>query len=228
MYFDVSNVLVTNSFALRISSGSTSNVSGTSNNSTTAGRNTSSTDKVIVYDVPLNAPSQIIYQDVTDLAIGGVIDIVDKIGPTGPTGTQGPVGAPATTTYTSVWSAAGLNFVGTPTNSRYVRYGDHVIFSIKIDFSNVVAVGTGQYRLTLPFIPLTGFSFVYSGIVDVAGNFGGATYNIVANNASGSAFIDLFYLGTNDVRTALTGVAPVTLTSASTIYVSGSFIANAV
>ena len=228
MYFDVSNVLVTNSFALRISSGSTSNVSGTSNNSTTAGRNTSSTDKVIVYDVPLNAPSQIIYQDVTDLAIGGVIDIVDKIGPTGPTGTQGPVGAPATTTYTSVWSATGLNFVGTPTNSRYVRYGDHVIFSIKIDFSNVVAVGTGQYRLTLPFIPLTGFSYVYSGIVDVAGNFGGATYNIVANNASGSAFIDLFYLGTNDVRTALTGVAPVTLTSASTIYVSGSFIANAV
>jgi hypothetical protein len=228
MYFDVSGVLVTNSFALRISSGSSSNVPGTTNNSTTAGRNLASADKVIVYDVPLNAPSQIIYQDVTDLAIGGVIDIVDKIGPTGPQGIEGPVGAPNTTTYTPVWSGTGLNFVGTPTSGRYVRYGDHVIFNIKIDFSNVVAVGTGQYRLTLPFIPLTGFSYVYSGIVDVAGSFSGATYNIVSNNASGSAFIDLFYLGTNDVRTALTGVAPVTLTSASTIYVSGSFIANAV
>ena len=75
MYFDVSNVLITNSFALRLTSGNTSNVPGTSNNSTTAGRNLSSTDKVIVYDVPLNAPTQIIYQDVTDLAIGGVIDL---------------------------------------------------------------------------------------------------------------------------------------------------------
>jgi hypothetical protein len=79
----------------------------------------------------------------------------------------------------------------------------------------------------LPFIPATGFSFMYVGVVDVAGGYSGASYNIIANNQSGSAFIDLFYLGTNDVRTALTGAAPATLTSASTIHINGTFIANA-
>jgi len=228
MYFDVSNVLVTNSLALRLTSGSTSTVPGTTNNSTTAGRNLSSADKVIVYEVPLNAPSQIVYQDVTDLSIAGVIDIVDKIGPTGPTGEAGPVGEPATTTYTPVWSGTGLTYIGTPTNGRYVRYGDHVTFSIRVDFSNVSSVGTGQYRLTLPFIPATGFSFMYTGVVDVAGGYSGATYNVVANNLSGSAFIDLYYMATNGQRTALTGAAPATLTSASTIHINGTFIANAV
>jgi hypothetical protein len=228
MYFDVSEVLVTNSFALRLTSGSTSNVPGTTNNSTTAGRNLTSTDKIIVYEVPLNAPSQIIYQDVTDLSIAGVVDIVDKIGPTGPQGDSGPVGEPETTSYTPVWSAAGLTFVGTPTNGRYIRYGDNVTFSIRVDFTNVTNVGTGQYRLTLPFIPATGFSFMYTGVVDVSGSYSGTTYNIIANNQSGSAFIDLFVLGTNDIRTALTGAAPATLTSASVIHVNGTFIANPV
>ncbi len=69
---------------------------------------------------------------------------------------------------------------------------------------------------------------MYTGVVDVAGGYSGATYNVVANNLSGSAFIDLYYMATNGQRTALTGAAPATLTSASTIHINGTFIANAV
>jgi hypothetical protein len=227
MYFDVSNVLVTNSLALRLTSGSTTNVPGTTNNSTSAGRNLSSTDTIIVYDVPFTAPSSIIYQDVTDLGIGGNINVLDKVGPTGQTGPAGPVGSPLTAAFTPVWSGTGLTLVGTPTSGTYVKYGDFVTFSMKIDFANVSAVGTGQYQVTLPVLPIAGVAYSFSGILDVAGDFGGTNYHIVANNTPGSAFITLWFLGSNDTRTALTGAAPATLTTASEIFISGTYIASA-
>jgi hypothetical protein len=221
MYFDVSGVLVTNSLALRLSSGSTTAVPGATNNSTTAGRNLSSGDKVIVYDVPFTAPSSIIYQDVTDPTIGGNINIVDKIGPTGPQGPTGSTGAPTTTNYTPVWTGTGLNVVGTPTAGTYVKYGQEVVFNLEVNMNNVLAFGTGQYSLSLPVLPEDGKANTFVGNLFVSG---GVEYSIIGRAPAGSAVMSLWYIGSNGLLTALTGAAPATLTTISTIAFNGAFI----
>lgn len=225
-YFDVSGVLVTNSLALRLTSGSTSNVPGTTNNSTSLGRNLSSPDTIIVYQVPLNAPSQIVYQDVTDLNIAGVIDVVDKVGPTGPTGATGPSGFATTLAYTPVFSGTGLTFLGTPTSGTYSRYGRSVKFDIKIDMANVTAFGTGNYQVTLPFLPSPSRMNLFTATLDISGGFSGNVYQLIAmQTAESSATLRLWVIGTNGIRTAMTNTVPATLTTASAIYVSGSYIA---
>jgi hypothetical protein len=220
MYFDVSNVLVTNSLALRLSSGSTSNVPGTFNNSASAGRNLSSTDTIIVYEVPFTAPSSIVYQDVTDLSIGGNIIIADKIGPTGPTGVTGPAGTPTVTNYTPVWAGTGLTFIGTPGAGTYVKYGQEVIVNLNINMTNVTGFGSGQYTVSLPVLPQDGREVIIPGTVTVAGT----SYHIVGVAPAGSAIMNLWYLGTNGLRTAMTATAPITLTTGGVIYLNGAFI----
>jgi len=220
MYFDVSEVLVTNSFALRLTSVSTSNVPGTSNNSTTLGRNGASPDTIIVYDVPLNAPTQINYIDVTDLSIGGVTDIVDKIGPTGPTGVTGPAGTPAITNYVPVWGGTGLTFVGTPANGTYSKYGQQVLVNIAVNMTNVTGFGSGQYTMSLPVVPQDARETIITGTVTV----GAISYNIVGVAPAGSAIMSLWYMGTNGIRQELTGTAPFTLTTSGFMFFNGSFI----
>jgi hypothetical protein len=220
MYFDVSNVLVTNSLALRLTSGSTTAVPGATNNSTTAGRNVSSSDKVIVYDVPFTAPSSIIYQDVTDVTIGGNINVVDKIGPTGPTGVTGPAGTPTVTNYTPVWAGTGLTFVGTPASGTYVKYGQEVVVNLYVNMTNVTGFGSSQYTISLPVVPQDGREVVLPGTVTVAG----VSYHIVGVAPAGSAIMNLWYLGANGLRTAMTATAPITLTTGGSLYLNGAFI----
>jgi hypothetical protein len=227
MYFDVSGVQVTNSLALRLSSGSTSNVPGTINNSTTLGRNTSSADTVIVWDVPLNAPSQIIYQDVTDLNIAGVIDVVDKIGPTGATGATGSAGSPTVTTYVPVFSGDGFTSSSQVASGTFSVIGRNIEFEARVNFTSATLFGTGQYSITLPVLPnsVTGHSFV--GVLDVTGDGVTNVRQIVAYASDeGSAVLNLWYIASNSTLTALTGSAPVTITTNSRIYINGSFISD--
>ena len=223
LYFDVAGVQITNSVALRLTSGSTSTVPGTINNSTTLGRNISSTDPTIVYDVPLNAPTQILYQDVTDTNIAGVIDIIDKQGPTGPTGIAGPAGTPLENSYTPVWSGPGLTYIGTPTVGEFLRFGNLVHFRIFVNFSNVSNVGTGQYTLTIPVLPQEIIRDSFTGVLD--NTTGVAQYDIRAVLNAGSAIVPLFFLGANGLLTPLTGAAPATLDTSSFMYLTGTYIA---
>jgi hypothetical protein len=227
MYFDVSGVQVTNSLALRLSSGSTSNVPGTSNNSTTLGRNTSSTDTVIVWDVPLNAPSQIIYQDVTDLNIAGVIDVVDKIGPTGATGATGSAGSPTVTTYVPVFSGDGFTSSSQVASGTFSAIGRNIEFEARVNFTSATGFGTGQYSITLPVLPNSSSGHSFVGVLDTTGDGVTNLRQIVAYaNDPGSAVLNLWYVASNSTLTALTGSAPVTITTNSRIYINGSFISN--
>jgi hypothetical protein len=222
MYFDVSNVLVTNSLALRLTSGSTTAVPGATNNSTTTGRNVSSTDKVIVYDVPFTAPSSIVYQDVSDLTIGGNIEIVDKIGPTGSAGPTGAAGIPIITNYTPVWAGTGLTFVGTPAAGTYSKYGRAVTFNADVSMTNVTGFGSGQYTLSLPVLPQDGREVIALGTVSV----GGVVHNIIGIAPAGSAILSLWFSGANGLRTAMTGASPISLTTSGFMYFSGSFLSD--
>jgi hypothetical protein len=207
-----------------LSSGNTATVPGTTNNSTTAGRNLTSADKIIVYDVPFNAPSSIIYQDVTDVNVAGIIDIVDKVGPTGPTGVQGPIGAPASVTYSPVLS--GPSFTGTPATGFYTKYGDAVAFGIRVIGTNVSAWGSGIISVTLPFIPKIGTNTAFKAVVDVAGDGSGNVYTITGMVIDGTAQMRLYTIGTNGLRASVTGTVPATLTTQSVIYINGSYVSS--
>lgn len=224
LYFDASGVQLTNSVALRLTSGNLANVPGTTNNSTSAGRNLTSTDPVIVYDVPLNAPSQIVYQDVTDVNNLGTIEIVDKQGPTGPTGPTGPQGAPANLSFTPVWSGTGLTFLGTPASGTYIRTGNLVHFSITILCNTVTNFGTGQYSLTLPTLAAGNNREVVAGFIDLTGN-SSTQHRIEGVISAGSAFIPLFFRSSTSLMSPVTATAPITFTAQTIFYLSGSYIA---
>jgi hypothetical protein len=224
MYFDCSGVQVTNSLAIRLSSGSTTSVPGAQNNSTTLGRNVTSNDAVIVYDVPLDAPIQIIYQDVTDPNIAGIIDVIDKVGPTGATGATGPAGSPTVTSYTPVFSGDGFNATGSVASGSYITAGIGISLELTVDFSTATLFGTGQYGVTLPVLPRGTFSPSFSGVLDISGDNTTEVYRIVGYaSENGSAVLNLWYLGTDGVLTELTGSAPATITTSSRIYINGSF-----
>jgi hypothetical protein len=180
----------------------------------------SSADTIIVYEVPFTAPSAIVYQDVTDLSIGGNINIVDKIGPTGPQGVTGPAGVPAITNYVPVWGGTGLTAVGSPASGTFVKYGQHVNVTISVSMTNVTNFGSGQYTISLPVVPLGSGEVIIPGTVSV----GGVGYNIVAVAPTGSAIASLWFMGTNGLRTAMTASAPLTLTTGGSMFLNGSFI----
>jgi hypothetical protein len=227
-FFDTSALPTNRSFALRLSDGNLSAVPGTSNNNTTVGRDSSSVNPLIQYDVPLDATGSIIYQCVDDPTILGTINIVDKVGPPGPEGDIGPTGpsgqdvntAVVNTTFTSTWTGTGLTFTGTPVTASYAKAGSIISVRIRVLFTNVTNVGTGQYQLTLPFNPTGSQTVVFTGaLIDNGGEF-----VIYGRAEEGSPFITLWYGGTNGAFTPLTGAAPVTLDTTTVMYVSGTYI----
>jgi hypothetical protein len=227
VYFDVSGVLATNSLALRFTSTSTASIPGTSNNDTVAGRNQFSANTTIIWDVPFDAPSQIIYRDTSDANIAGIIVVVDKIGPTGPTGAQGDAGVPTLTSYTPVFAGTGTTFTGDPASGEYLEYGDSVSFALSINFAEFSNFGTGQYSITLPELPSTSTATYYSfsGILDANGT---NRYEIVAYSPTGGAVLSLFFKGAGSILTPLTGAVPATLTTASFISITGTYISEQV
>lgn len=163
-------------------------------------------------------------------------------GETGLTGPMGPAGAdaqaPVATRWSPVFSATGMTFTGSgnnyPTyNSYYVKNGQLVTFWIAVDLTTVTNFGTGQYNLEIPFPALSGAMNHFSGWVnldptqnpDVAGHF-----ILNADHLSGSQTLDLHYLkqsgGANSpiMEAMFKQNTPVTLTTASKIYVNGTYI----
>jgi hypothetical protein len=226
MFFNVAGVVTQNSFALRLSQFNTSTVPGTTNNSPSTGRNGASTDTTIVYDVPINAPSQIFYVDVTDTNIAGIVTVVDKIGPTGQQGIPGPVGTPTLANYSPVLSGTGLTTTSNPAFGVFTRYGNSISFHIEIDCATITNFGTGAYQITLPVLPISVSALSFTGIIDLDGNQTDNVYQIFAQTTEGSAIAKLFTIGTGGIRTAVTGIAPVTLTTSSRLSISGSYIAQ--
>jgi len=78
-YFNLTNVTSSHPLALRLTSGNTSAVPGTTGNSPSSGsygNGTSST--VVIYRVPFDAPTTIVYQCVVHAGMIGTINIVDQ------------------------------------------------------------------------------------------------------------------------------------------------------
>lgn len=136
--------------------------------------------------------------------------------------------------WSPAFTATGLTYTGNPTStSRYVKNGHIVSFWIQIDLDSVTNFGTGQLKTELPFMPAPGTMNHFPAWVlvdptanpDLAGHVVGQADHLV-----GTKELDLhWYLGATAspkpiMETFLTATSPVILTTATTIYINGTYI----
>ena len=148
--------------------------------------------------------------------------------------------AGAVTRWTPAFTATGLTYTGTGAthpayNSYYVKNGSMVSFWIEIDLTTVTNFGTGQYFTEMPFLALptamnhfAGWCFVDPSVNP--DNAGHAILNI--DHLTGTKTLDLHYLkqsgGANSpiMEAIFKQGTPVTMTTASKIYVNGTYITS--
>lgn len=151
---------------------------------------------------------------------------------------------PVAVRYTPVLTATGLTYTGSGTtapayDSHYVKNGQLVTFSIKINLSTVTNFGTGQIKLTggLPFAPLASASSHFAAWVWVnpaqpADELNGHI-QVVADHLPNSTTLDLHWIKETTaqpkpvIESLLVQGTPVTFTTSSVIYINGTYISEA-
>lgn len=142
--------------------------------------------------------------------------------------------------WTPNLTANGLTFTGTDTthpcyNSHYVKVGKLVTFYIEIDCSTITYFGTSQIKTELPFFPLANALNHFSAWtnVDPTTNPDLAGHVVLqADHLANTKVLDLhWYFGATAtpkpiMESMFTGTSPVVLTTASKIYINGTYIAN--
>ena len=172
-----------------------------------------------------------------------VVKIAGIVGPTGPQGEQGipgPALSPTAVRWSPTFAATGMTFTGSnstyPTyDSYYIKIGQLVTFNIKINMTTVTNFGTGQFKVDLPFAPIASAANHFSAWTWVNPALPADDLNghiqMVADHLSGSQTLDLHWLLATTsnpkpiIESLLVQGTPVTLTTASVIYVNGTYIA---
>jgi collagen type VII alpha len=109
-YFNLTNITNSHPLALRLASGSTSAVPGTTGNNPTSGvYGGGTTPTIVTYQVPFDAPSTIYYQCVFHSGMIGSINIVDQTGYTGSTGNLGYTGSQGDIGFTGSRGVTGYD-----------------------------------------------------------------------------------------------------------------------
>ena len=156
-------------------------------------------------------------------------------------GTFSEVAAPTPTAvrWSPIFQATGMTFTGTgstyPTyESYYVRHGQLVTFNIGINLTTVTNFGTGQYKVDLPFEPIPSAGNHFSAWSWVNPALPSDELNghkqLVADHIPGSQTLDLHWLKETTaspkplIESILVQGTPVTFTTASKMYVNGTYI----
>lgn len=152
---------------------------------------------------------------------------------------SGPALGPSAVRWSPTFSATGLTFTGTGTtypsyNSYYVKTGQLVSFTIKIDMTTVTNFGTGQFKVDLPFLPLATEANHFSAWTWVNPALPPDELNghiqLVADHLPNSQTLDLHWLQSTTsnpkpvIEVIFSQGNPVTLTTASKIYINGTYI----
>lgn len=142
--------------------------------------------------------------------------------------------------YSPVFQATGLTFTGSgatyPTyDSYYVKVGQMVTFTIHIAMTTVTNFGTGQFKVDLPFAPLATEAAHFSAWTWVNPALPPDELNghiqLVADHLPNTQTLDLHWLQATTsnpkpiIETIFSQGNPVTLTTASKIYINGTYIA---
>lgn len=143
------------------------------------------------------------------------------------------------TRWSPVFQATGLAFTGSnstyPTyNSYYVKIGKMVTFNIAIDLSTVTNFGTGQFKTELPFLPIPTAANHFSAWAWIDPTQPADELNghiqMVADHLPNSQVLDLHWLKETTatpkplIESTLSQGNPVTFTTASKIYINGTYI----
>lgn len=149
---------------------------------------------------------------------------------------------PVSQRYQPTFSATGLTFTGSgvtyPTyDSWFVKTGQLCSFTIKCIMTTVTNFGTGQLKLQLPFTPKNGEANHFSSWCwvnpalppdDLNGHI-----QMVADHLPNTTTLDLHWLqaATSNpkpvIETVFSQGNPVTMTTASFLYVNGTYITEA-
>ena len=147
---------------------------------------------------------------------------------------------PTSVRYTSAFTATGLAFTGTGVtapgyNSYYVKTGALVTFYIEVDCATVTNFGSGQYSLSLPFLPAQGGNH-FAGWVwrDPAIPADDANHIILNADHNGlTKQLDLHFLvgATANPKPVIEnqlkqGAPGYNLTTVSKLYVNGTYITS--
>lgn len=149
-------------------------------------------------------------------------------------------GLTSATRWSPNFEATGLTFTGSgvtyPTyNSYYVKVGQLVTFNIAINLTTVTNFGTGQFKTALPFAPIASASNHFSAWAWVNPALPPDELNghiqMVADHLPESQVLDLHWLLATTsnpkpiIESLLVQGTPVTFTTASKMYINGTYIA---
>lgn len=152
---------------------------------------------------------------------------------------EGVTPTPTAVRWSPIFQATGMTFTGSgatyPTyESYYVRHGQLVTFNIGINLTTVTNFGTGQYKVDLPFEPIPSAGNHFSAWSWVNPALPSDELNghkqLVADHIPGSQTLDLHWLKETTaspkplIESILLQGTPVTFTTASKMYVNGTYI----
>lgn len=116
-------------------------------------------------------------------------------------------------------------FSGAPLfTGSYIKQGSLVHFRIDVDFDNILTFGTGQYYLTLPFPAKYNYQLSDGALHDVSTS---RNYPIFGDVEPGSDQLLLESLdsqGNTVFQVDFTATAPISLATADSFHVSGTYI----
>jgi hypothetical protein len=151
-----------------------------------------------------------------------------------------PAGQPVVRWTPTLTANGGFTFTGTNAthpcyNSHYVKVGKLVSFYIEINCATITNFGTGQIKTELPVMPMAGKMNHFSAWanVDPSVNPDLAGHVVLqADHLADTKVLDLhWYRGATAepkpvMENLLTGTSPVILTTATKIYINGTYIAE--
>jgi hypothetical protein len=129
------------------------------------------------------------------------------------------------TAYQPGGGTSGTQPVFPPTAivGSYTRFGNLIHFSIRVTFTGITSFGTGQYYLTLPYAARVPYDFREGCIHDASA---GTQYQISGHVFAGETILQLSAadkVGSSIQDVAFTSTVPVTLTTADSFHISGTY-----
>jgi len=164
VYFNLQNISIGHPLAFRLASGNTSAVPGMTDNNASTGNYATST--LVVYRVPYDAPSQIVYQCVYHSSMIGYINVRDQTGYTGSTGLVSRSTATVTTASVANAASTTASITGFRGYNLYKVYSSHAAW---IRFYTNVAARTTDSSRTQGTDPTPDVGIVTEVITSAAG-----------------------------------------------------------
>jgi hypothetical protein len=139
----------------------------------------------------------------------------------------GPVVPPTEVPYAVSGGTTGTQptFSGDPLfTGSYVRTGDLVHFRVTVQFDNITSFGTGQYYITLPFPAKYDYQFSDGALHHVSTDRNYPIFGDVAPNSNQLLLESITAQGNTAYQVDFTYNHPITLTTADSFHVSGTYI----